>query len=159
MIPMQINSNDLDYLVGDYSVLENAVHTPALPTFSNEAVEFLSALSKEILKDKRSRNNVDVMSYAYWIRKASLEEAKSKHVDRNARIGRGVAFHVAPSNVPVNFAVSMTSSILAGNITIIRVSNKPFEQVDIICDAMNALINGEYGNMKKYFCLCRYEHS
>lgn len=48
----------------------------------------------------------------------------------------------------MNFAVSMTSSILAGNITIIRVSNKPFEQVDIICDAMNALINGEYGNMK-----------
>lgn len=87
MIPMQINSNDLDYLVGDYSVLENAVHTPALPTFSNEAVEFLSALSKEILKDKRSRNNVDVMSYAYWIRKASLEEAKASMLIEMLELG------------------------------------------------------------------------
>lgn len=159
MIHMQINSNDLVYLVGDYSVLENVAKTPALPMFSDEAVAFLSGLSREILSDKRSRTNVDVMSYAYWIRKASLEEARSKHIDRKSRIGRGVAFHVAPSNVPINFAVSMTSSILAGNITIIRVSNKQFEQVDIICDAMNRLIHGEYAHMKNYFCLCRYEHS
>ena len=98
-------------------------------------------------------------SYAYWIRKASIESVKTKHRDYNSRIGRGVAFHVAPSNVPVNFAVSMTSSILAGNVTLIRLSNKPFVQADIICDAMNKLISTEFQNMKPYFCLIRYDHS
>lgn len=156
---MQINSDDLQFLVGSYDVLTTMPQTPALPMFSERAVNFLADLSREILKDKRSKNNVDVISYAYWIRKASIEDVKKKHLDRNSRIGRGVAFHVAPSNVPVNFAVSMTSSILAGNVTIIRVSNKKFEQVDIICDAMNNILNNEHKDMRNYFCIIRYEHS
>ncbi len=156
---MQISSSDFEFLVGDMNTLENASKTPALPMFSEQAVGFLAALSREILKDKRTRQNVDVTSYAYWIRKASIEAVKEKHLDYGSRIGRGVAFHVAPSNVPVNFAVSMTSSLLAGNISIIRVSNKQFEQVDIICDAMNRILTTEYQEMKPYFCLLRYEHS
>lgn len=156
---MQINSNNISFLVGDDEVLQNLYRTPALPMFSEEAVSFLAALSRELLKDKRTREYVDVTSYAYWIRKASIESVKAKHRDYNSRIGRGVAFHVAPSNVPVNFAVSMTSSILAGNVTLIRLSNKPFVQADIICDAMNKLISTEFQNMKPYFCLIRYDHS
>lgn len=156
---MQINSSDLEFLVGDYNILENMQKTPALPMFSETAVDFLATLSREILKDKRSRSNIDVMSYAYWIRKASIESTKEKHLDRKNRIGRGVAFHVAPSNVPVNFAVSMTSSLLAGNATIIRVSNKRFEQVDIICQAMNRILNSEHKNIRNHLCLLRYEHS
>ena len=159
MILMQINSSDLEFLVGDYNILENMQKTPALPMFSEPAVDFLATLSREILKDKRSRSNIDVMSYAYWIRKASIESTKEKHLDRKNRIGRGVAFHVAPSNVPVNFAVSMTSSLLAGNATIIRVSNKRFEQVDIICQAMNRILNSEHKNIRNHLCLLRYEHS
>ena len=156
---MQINSSDLEFLVGDYNILDNMPQTPALPMFSELAINFLAALSREILKAKRSRNNIDVMSYAYWIRKASIESVKEKHLDRKNRIGRGVAFHVAPSNVPVNFAVSMTSSLLAGNATIIRVSNKRFEQVDIICQAMNRILNSKHKNIRSHLCLLRYEHS
>lgn len=156
---MQINLNDIEFLVGDYEILSNMPTVPALPTFSKEAVDFLAALSSEILKDKRSRSNVDVMSYAYWIRRASIENVKTKHLDYHNRIGRGIAFHVAPSNVPVNFAVSMNSSLLAGNASIIRVSNKQFEQVDIICSAMNRILDDQFAHMKKYFCLIRYDHN
>lgn len=74
---MQINLNDIEFLVGDYEILSNMPTVPALPTFSKEAVDFLAALSSEILKDKRSRSNVDVMSYAYWIRRASIENVKT----------------------------------------------------------------------------------
>ena len=134
---MQIN-----YLVGKTEYLENASKTPALPVFSDKAVVFLSELSKELLAIPGIRNHTDVMSYAYWIRKASLEQAKKEVVREGInRLGRGVAFHIAPSNVPVNFAVSMTSSLLAGNISIIRVSNKEFEEVDIICSAMNRVLD------------------
>lgn len=156
---MQINSNDLEFLVGDMEILKRMPETPALPMFSEQAVDFLAALSKTLLKDKRTRQHVDVTSYAYWIRKASIESVKVKHRDYENRIGRGVAFHIAPSNVPVNFAVSMTSSVLAGNITLIRLSNKQFEQVDIITDAINSLLDNEFSVMKPYFCLVRYNHS
>lgn len=156
---MQINSNNIEFLVGDMEVLQNMQNVPALPTFSNQAIAFLADLSRELLKDVRTRQYVDVVSYAYWIRKASIENVRSKHLDYHCRLGRGFAFHIAPSNVPVNFAVSMTSSLLAGNCTLIRVSNKQFPQVDIICEAMNKLLETVYANMKPYFCLIRYEHS
>lgn len=156
---MQITSNDFTFLVGNYELLKSVQKVPVLPMFSDKAVGFLSALSRELLTDKRTRKNIDVTAYAYWIRKASIEHAKTKHTDYSNRIGRGIAFHVAPSNVPVNFAVSMTSSLLAGNITIIRISNKPFEQVNIICDAMNRLLDGAFHDLTPYFCLIRYEHN
>lgn len=156
---INININDIDFLVGNYEILSSMDKVPALPTFSDTTVDFLSALSREILHDKRSRSYADVMSYAYWIRRASIEIAKKEHLDYKNRIGRGLAFHIAPSNVPVNFAVSLSSAILAGNASIIRVSNKKFEQVDIICDAMNHLLDNEFSSLKKYFCLIRYEHN
>ena len=151
----------ITYIVGNGSIVEGAAQTPSLPTFSELVVNFLSELSRELLAIPGIRNHTDVMSYAYWIRKASLEQAK-KDVSRDDiyRMGRGVAFHIAPSNVPVNFAVSMTSSLLAGNITIIRVSNKEFEEVDIICSVINRILeNEEFTKMKQYICIIRYEHS
>lgn len=156
---MQINSNDIDFLVGNIDILQHINEVPALPTFSEQAVSFLAALSKELLADKAARAYVDVVSYAYWIRRASLEAAKKRHVDYVNRIGRGVSFHIAPSNVPVNFAVSMTSALLAGNACVIRVSNKDFEQVNIICRAIDKLLESDYAHMKPYFCFVRYEHS
>lgn len=159
MTLMQINSNKIEFLVGDMEVLQNMQNTPALPAFSGQAIAFFADLSRELLKDARARQYVDIMSYAYWIRKASIESVRSKHVDYQCRLGRGIAFHIAPSNVPVNFAVSMTSSVLAGNCTLIRVSNKQFPQVDIICHAMNKLLKAEHLNMRPYFCLIRYEHN
>lgn len=156
---MQINSNEIEYIVGDSVILNAMSEVPSLRMFSNEAVGFLSALSKELMNDKNTREYVDVVSYAYWIRKSSLENARNVHGDYKHRLGRGIAFHIAPSNIPVNFAVSMTSSILAGNCTVIRVSNKEFKQVDLICDAINRLLDSSYSFMRKYLCILRYSHS
>lgn len=156
---MQTNISPLKFITGNSDILENMPSVPALPMFSDQIIHFLSDLSQCLLSDKSNGKYVDVISYAYWIRKSSLLQTKQKHPDRNCRIGRGVAFHVAPSNVPVNFAVSMTSSLLAGNATAIRVSNKPFDQVDIICKAINQLLENKYEKLKKYLCIFRYEHN
>lgn len=156
MILMGLNTDDLTFLVGDPERLRQMPGTPALPAFSERAVTFLSSLSRLLLRDKRS--GADVKSYAYWIRRASLEAA-AREGDYQNRLGRGVALHIAPSNVPVNFAVSMTSSLLAGNCTVVRVSGKPFPQVDLICEAVNRLLDGECAAMRPYVCVVRYEHS
>ena len=158
---MQINLKDrIKFLTGDESILLNSAEIPALPMFSDVVVSFLSELSKELLSVPGIREHVDIISYAYWIRKASLEKEKQKYNFDEYRLGRGVAFHIAPSNVPVNFAVSMTSSLLAGNVTIIRVSNKDFIEVKIICDAINrVLVKDDFANMRSYICIIRYEHN
>jgi len=155
---MPINSNKISYLTGSAETLENMLNVKALPVFSDEAVKFLFALSVELMSDKRIKNMPDVISYAYWIRKAYLSKVIKHYSGYENRIGRGVAFHIAPSNVPVNFAVSFTSCLLAGNACIIRVSNKIFEQVQVICEAINKLFRNDYKNFSQYLCIIRYEH-
>jgi acyl-CoA reductase-like NAD-dependent aldehyde dehydrogenase len=155
---MQINSDKIDFLVGDFEILNSMPETPALPMFSDIAVGFLAALSRGLMLNPEAKKYVDVVSYAYWIRKGSIEAAKDKHIDYENRIGRGVALHIAPSNVPVNFAVSMTSSLLAGNATIIRLSAKTFAQADIICGEIKKLLDGEFKALRGYICIVRYEH-
>ena len=159
MIHMQINYEDISFLVGSYETIEEMVNVPALPIFDDIIIRFLSKLSNRLLRDKNVKGMKDVVSYAYWIRKASLMQERSRYHRETNRIGRGVAFHVTPSNVPVNFAVSMTSSLLAGNGTIIRVSEKQFEQVRVICEIINALIEEECNDIKSYICIIRYKHS
>ena len=159
MTDTEVLLDKIIYLVGNRTILLNSSVIPAFPVFSEAVVSFLSDLSRELLSIKNIRQHQDVMSYAYWIRKASIEREKKKY-DTDHRIGRGVAFHIAPSNVPVNFAVSMTSSLIAGNITVIRVSNKPFEEVSIICDAINRLLSkSEHETMRSHVCIIRYDHS
>lgn len=153
---MELSCENLTFLVGDLERLYQMPETPVLPAFSKRAVAFLSKLSRLLLRDKRG--GVDVKSYAYWIRRASLEAA-AQEGDFQNRLGRGVALHIAPSNVPVNFAVSMTSSLLAGNCTVVRVSSKPFPQVDLICESINLLLEGECADLRPYVCVLRYEHS
>jgi hypothetical protein len=73
-------------------------------------------------------------------------------------VGRGVAFHVAPSNVPVNFAYSLAAGLITGNANVVRVPSKNFPQADIICKSINAVLE-RFPEMKPYICLVRYERN
>ena len=148
----------LEFLVGDVSALEEMRSVPVLPVFSEQVICFLDELSKILRRNPEVKNYTDVLSWAFWIRRASVEQEKEHHILWEKRMGRGVAYHIAPSNVPVNFAVSMTSALLAGNACVIRVSNKEFDQVDIICEAIKELLQDKCKDMKPYLCVVRYEH-
>lgn len=141
----------------DEERLNGVVSAPALAPFSDKVIAFLNDLSGILMRNGRAFS--DVVTFAYWCRKAALMKAKENYTDLDKRLGRGVVFHIAPSNVPVNFAFSMVSGLLAGNKNIVRLSSKPFAQVDIIADAIDQLIEGDYPEFKDYIYLLRYEHS
>lgn len=152
-------TDKITFLTGNPQILENSIKTPTKQTWDERVVQFLSEFSKNLRTDSRCRSFEDVMSYAFWIRNASLKHIKDHyypHVEN--KVGRGVAFHVAPSNVPINFAVSFTSCLLAGNINVVRLSNKRFEQVDLVIDALKKTFSEGYQDMEKYLILIRYEH-
>ena len=67
---MDVLENKIKYLIGDEDIVKGSADTPALPMFSDKAVGFLSELSRELLAIPGIREHLDVMSYAYWIRKA-----------------------------------------------------------------------------------------
>lgn len=158
MILMQSIFDRINFLVGDENILAEMKNVPALPIFSERAINFLAELSNILLKDNRSRSSSDLTAYAYWIRKAALTHEKNLREEiLSSRLGRGVAFHIAPSNVPLAFAMSFTISLLAGNANIVRISSRDFLEIEIICDALKNLLE-KNSDMKKYFCLVRYPH-
>ena len=114
----------------------NMVLCAPSPPFSEEACLFLEAMSRTLMRDARTKHFPDVVSFAFWCRKSNvLHEKELRKHDLEKRIGRGFSFHIAPGNVPVNFAFSYACSLLAGNAAVVRCPSKPFDQVRIILDA------------------------
>ena len=127
--------NEVKYLLGD----ENLIHAP-LPVYSNEAIEFLSALSTELMKIPNIRSYPDVVSVAFWCRRTNLQKLKKDYRGDPHRLGRGLAFHITPGNIPVNFVFSYFFSLLAGNANLVRVPSKPFPQISMILNAMSKIM-------------------
>lgn len=154
---MQQSFNKMEYLVGDARLAEELPAVPTKEPFADDICDFLNTVSKNLLKDPGSRAYSDVVTLGFWIRKASLAKLKERFWkdDGNLRLGRGVAFHIAPSNVPVNFAYSLVAGLLTGNSNVVRVPSKDFPQVKIIAEAVNRALN-EHEAMKSYVILVRY---
>ena len=61
----------------------------------------------------------EVQAICFWLRPASLQQLQRHYA---GRVGRGVCFQIAPSNVDTLFFYSMCCGLLAGNSVLIRVS-------------------------------------
>lgn len=122
--------------------------------------EFLESFSSELHSSKEVKAYPDIMAFAFWCRKANIAKLKKDFTDGKTRLGLGLAFHIAPSNVPVNFAFSFVFGLISGNANIVRVPTKPFPQVDIICACLNRLFkNDKYSGIKTMTAFVRYEQS
>lgn len=135
--------------------IESMANLKTLNIFNNEVCEFLSALSKMILSDKECKAYPDIISFGFFIRASNLLRLKSQYESNlDSRLGRGLSFHIAPSNVPINFAFSLIASLLAGNANVVRVSSKDFAQTRIICRLLSQI----HSRLKKYICIVQYPH-
>lgn len=146
----------LTYLVGDSDTVAGMDSLPARPPFAGEVLEFLNDVSKTLLAN--GKEYPDVVTFAFWIRKASTQSLKARfnREDGNLRFGRGTAFHIAPSNVAVNFAYSLAAGLLTGNANVVRLPTKQFPQAELICEKINAVLE-IYPEVRPYICLVRYD--
>ena len=114
--------------------------------FDSLVCDFLEEVSKEVLKDVTLKTYPDVVSFAFWIRRANLQKQKETYnhkLGEGISLGRGLVFHIAPSNVPINFAFSFVFGLLAGNSNIVRVSSKNFTQVTLLCEKIQQVMEQE----------------
>ena len=81
--------------------------------FDKLTCDFLNQLSKNILNSEKARKFTDLISFAFWIRNKNILRIKNFFMLDNLRIGRGIAFHITPSNVPLNFAYSFVMGLLS----------------------------------------------
>lgn len=153
MIPMPQNFNELTYVVGTPETVEEMRGVSSMIPFSDKAVTFLNAVSAKLLKTGKAYS--DVVTFAFWCRKAALLTEKAKYDTNELRLGRGIAFHSTPSNVPVNCAFSFAAGLLAGNPNIVRLPAKPYAQVDLICAAVKEALD-EQPEMKPYVVFVKF---
>jgi hypothetical protein len=141
------SKDNVEYLVGDpsYSNLL-AITTP----YNEIVVEFLTQLSHSILVSPLAKNYSDIITFGYWCRSANLKKMKLSYPNIDNRKGLGIVFHIAPSNVPINFAFSYVFSLLTGNVSIVRVPSKKYEQVEIVSSIVNILLENPKFQFIKY---------
>lgn len=163
MIPMQqiseIEKLNIAFSVGDENSLDQLINAPAKKPFDREICAFLEELSVYLMRDKEAKIYSDVVSFAFWIRRSNVTKLQERFEQQKSGIvlGRGTAFHIAPSNVPVNFAYSMAAGLLCGNKNIVRLPGRDFTQVDIITAAINEILK-DYPDILDYIALVRYGH-
>lgn len=164
-ILMQLNSKNYQLLYPtsiDWDAF--CQYKPDVP-FSDGIIDYLSALSSSLLKDRESRLYPDVVTFAFFCRKANLLNMKDEFATKDIRLGRGILFHIAPSNVPVNFGYSMVAGLLAGNYNIVRASSKDFPQVTLIVKHMVMIAkqceaeNSKFADVCKRIAVVRYERT
>lgn len=131
--------------------------------FSEAIVGFLDDVSQHILKRPEIRRYPELVSLAYWLRKGNIYPNISdfhKTIDgKEVVVPRGVALHVAPSNVDSIFLYSWALSLLAGNINIVRVSQNHSEQVMLLFDVIRECIQLErYDGIAKRNIILTYLH-
>lgn len=160
MILMQYDlNNEITFLYPsrgiDFYELKKMI--PLAP-FDDRIIMFLNSLSSELMRNPAVRLMPDVVTFAFFCRKANMLRQKKMYMPSGKRLGRGIVFHIAPSNVPVNFAYSLVCGLLGGNINVVRVPSKDFPQVDIIVKAIAKVMTlPENRGMENYIILVRYD--
>ena len=157
-MPMQQHFDGVTYVLGSAEIEMQMVAVRPLPIFSEEAVAFLTAFSARILVDTEAKAYPDVVTLGFWCRPAALRQMQKLYDAERNRLGRGIVFHIAPSNVAVNFAYSCLAAFLAGNASIVRLPSKDFPQVDVLCRIFTETLT-DFPALFPYFLFVRYGHA
>ena len=159
VILMKKKNKDIEYIFPYEFDIEEFKKNSSLEPFSKDSIDFLDILSKTLLSNIKTKLYPDVATFAFFCRKGNIVKLKEKYLrEDNLRLGRGIIFHIAPSNVPVNFAYSLICGILSGNTNIVRVPSKNFEQIKIIINAIETInILPKYEIFCKRIVLLRYD--
>jgi hypothetical protein len=108
-----------------------------LEVYSKISLSFLKDFSFELRQNKNMKNFPDLIYLMYWCNEC-LKSIKKNNNDFLS-LGRGLAFHICPSNVPTNFIYSFFFGLLSGNSNIIKMPSKHFKEKEIILSVVKKL--------------------
>lgn len=138
-LPIHRTNARLEDLVDD-----DFLNLRTLPAFDNRTVEFLGAISQAIFAIPDCKAYPELVSLAYWLRKANITSYVRNFLKQVGEyelvVPRGTTFHVAPSNVDTIFLYSWALSLLAGNRNIIRLPQVIPLQLKLVLNAVRGLL-------------------
>ena len=147
-------ANDVHFLLGSPENIDNSPDV----LFHPLRIEFLADLSRALISDVRSKEFPDLVTFAFWCRKANIEHFAKGWDHSRLRLGLGLVFHISPANVPINFAYSLVFSFLAGNASVVRLPSKESAQTDLVIEALgNLLSRDKFHSLRHVIHLVRYD--
>lgn len=136
--------------------VERTVRRP----FDDMVIDFLDRIFLEIKKDEMLGKQEEIMAFGFWCRRQHMKKLKEQAGDTGTRLGKGLIFHIAPSNVPILFAYSFAIGLLAGNSNIIRISSKTEKEIRPVCRLIDRVwMDGKFAELKKQNSVITYEKS
>ncbi|MFB0925382.1 MAG: acyl-CoA reductase [Vicingaceae bacterium] len=129
-------------------------------------LNFLSDLSKSIIRDSFFKAEPSFISLGFWLRKSNMNRILSENTntkDINSFVVKpiGKVFHLCPSNVDTMFIYSLVLALLAGNKNVVRISSKlESDLIFRLFDLFNSLLEKkEYKSLIDYINVVSYERS
>ena len=122
-------------------ILNLSLINKPLKQFDSLVIQFLTELHTQIDMLSKKIHLEDLISFNFWLRPKNINSLKLKYQNDYTKIGYGIAFHITPSNMPINFIYSYIFGLLAGNINIIRVPSKNYIQIDLLMEALNKVLS------------------
>jgi len=134
---------NIQVIVPQGAELGTVFERQSLPPFADLTVEFVDALSRTLLALPAARDYPELVALGYWLRKSHVRRLQDRFVAdarSDLRLPRGLAFHIAPSNVDTIFVYSWAISMLCGNPNVLRVSSRGGEQIDLLLGCLDELV-------------------
>lgn len=159
MTLMKQFNKKLEILFGNKQLVDLKNKNP-FQIFDDRVTEFFDDLSKSLLKRKEVKYFPDVVSFLFFSRKSNLNKIKKNYLEQKKNLGRGLSFHISPSNVPINFAYTLLTGLISGNKCIVRVTSKEFEQLTFLISEIKKKLNlKKYLFIKKNILVVKYKYN
>tara|TARA_A100000164_G_scaffold369589_1_gene394413 strand:- start:922 stop:2121 length:1200 start_codon:yes stop_codon:yes gene_type:complete len=100
--------------------------------FNKINLEFINNFSLELKKERLTYKYLDLIYLSSWCSKDKILEFKNRYSFKKTQLGRGLVFHISPSNVPTNFVYSFIFGLLSGNSNIVKLPTSEFSEKKII---------------------------
>jgi hypothetical protein len=141
--------------------LDGFLNARALMPFSQPAMDFIAALGRMLREDPGARRFPELVALGFWARSATISRLRDRFMGQYpgaVRLPRGLAFHIAPSNVDTIFVYSLLLSLLAGNRNLVRVSSRGGDQSGYLVQLLGRALADAAPEIRAAVAIVRYGH-
>ena len=129
----------------NYAIIAGSIPKKKMPCepFHPTVLSFCQQLSDELTQLPSKEENQDWIALGFWLRDRHVHKMKQYLSYKDSRLGRGITFHIPPSNMPAMFLYSFIISLLCGNNNIVRISSRLRPATLPICAILKRILERE----------------
>ncbi len=144
------------------SLVPSIMETLAAPLSvgSQEAVSYCGELSSRLVGDPRVRSYPALAALGFWLRPGAVVSMIQDYLsapEASLRAPRGVVLQLAPQNPDTLFGYTSALSLLAGNVTLVRLLASPSPEQELLLSIMRDILSFASEPVRRRMLVFRYD--